>query len=409
MAANLMDLVRELKTLNARKKAGEALTPDELKRRKELKTYLKTALAEQQAGQQPSAPPPAAAPAPAAAPPPAAAAPTPTPPPMPAATPPPQPAAPAPMMGKAKKSKLPEEPKAKKDYSNQFNIDAGGLLDAASKSEAVNALDERKAHASRAELSEAEAKADRAIKANKSRPKAETAEEIQQQFQEIKSESEYTASESYFQLDDYFGGFQEEGFEYVDHVQEAKLDVKPIDPREIELHKAGIVTDPSAPGAMDVTLPPGLAFLDDFPALYRNGVLVSPDDEVEPDEDDPNLLIPGKRKVTIHLLAGGVKRGVVRRLSREDLGFKLEPVGAGQVEELSIMQIKAMFIHKQSKAAPPQASGRNITVTFQDRKRVAGASDDYQPGVPTFTIVPPPGRGQFERILINSQAVHSVA
>ena len=35
----MMDLVRELKTLNARKKAGEALPPADEARRKELKAY----------------------------------------------------------------------------------------------------------------------------------------------------------------------------------------------------------------------------------------------------------------------------------------------------------------------------------------------------------------------------------
>src|SRR3954452_22130694 len=39
-----MDLVRKLKQLNARKKAGKALPPDEEARRKELKAYLRTTL-----------------------------------------------------------------------------------------------------------------------------------------------------------------------------------------------------------------------------------------------------------------------------------------------------------------------------------------------------------------------------
>ena len=44
MSAQLMGLVRELKALNARKKAGEALSTAEETRRKELKTFLKAQL-----------------------------------------------------------------------------------------------------------------------------------------------------------------------------------------------------------------------------------------------------------------------------------------------------------------------------------------------------------------------------
>src|SRR3954467_8666982 len=42
--ANLMDLVRELKQLNARKKAGEVLSAPDEARRKELKAYPRTTL-----------------------------------------------------------------------------------------------------------------------------------------------------------------------------------------------------------------------------------------------------------------------------------------------------------------------------------------------------------------------------
>src|SRR5689334_17355936 len=48
--ANLMDLVRELKGLNARKKAGETLSPADEARRKELKSFLRTTLEAQGGG-----------------------------------------------------------------------------------------------------------------------------------------------------------------------------------------------------------------------------------------------------------------------------------------------------------------------------------------------------------------------
>lgn len=300
-------------------------------------------------------------------------------------------------------------PKVADKYKDRFAIaDAGDILSAASSSDAVKALDTRQAHASKSDLDEAEAKADRASKANRTREKATNDDEVAAQFQEIGAENQYTSRDLDYQVDDYFSGHNDEGFEFVEQVVESLLELAPIDPRELEMHKAGIVTDPSAPGAMNVTLPPGLAFLDDFPALYRNDILTSPDDEAEPDSDDPNLLIPGKRKVTVHLIAGGVKRGVVREMRRDALGFKLEPIGSGRVEEFSMQQIKAMFIHKQPKGTPPVASGRTLTVTFRDRKSIKGTSDDYQPGVTMFTLVPPPGRGQFECILVNSTAVAQV-
>jgi hypothetical protein len=156
-------------------------------------------------------------------------------------------------------------------------------------------------------------------------------------------------------------------------------------------------------------VPPGLAFLDDFSALYTKRVLAPPDEDVVIDSTDPSLLIPGKRKVTVHLLNGEKKQGAIRSLRRGDLGFKLEPLGSGQTEELSISQVKAVFIHLHANAQPKDIAGRSLTVTFRDGRAVQGVSDDYQPGAPVFTLVPPAGRGQFERIIINGGAAASVA
>ena len=67
-----------------------------------------------------------------------------------------------------------------------------------------------------------------------------------------------------------------------------------------------------------------------------------------------------------------------------------------------------MFIHLAAGTAAKGGAGRNYTATFRDGRSVQGTSDDYQPGAPVFTLVPPAGKGQFERIIVNGAAVSSV-
>ena len=50
MAGSMLEFVRELKTLNKRKKDGEELSEAELQRRKELKLYLKGELEKREGG-----------------------------------------------------------------------------------------------------------------------------------------------------------------------------------------------------------------------------------------------------------------------------------------------------------------------------------------------------------------------
>ena len=475
--ANLMDLVRELKTLNARKKAGEALAPTEEARRKELKAYLRDALEQQSGGssledsairdasshrtgsQRPVGsassapkPPPSASSAPKPAPtqaarplsmadiaasqrPPSAGA-------KPGAVaapfvdddvipdPPKAGAVAAPFVDD---DVIPDPPKAgakagavaapfvddvipdppkkqapppyvpKKDaYAIDFGK-ANDLIGNAMKSEAVAKVDPlalKQAHASQAEIEDSEARADAAIRANKKRPRAQSADEAAEQLQA--TEVAYTPPEANLALEQYYGSYADEGFALVEATAAGEL--RPIDPREIELQKL----ESTGGSSVTVTVPPGLAFLDDFAALYAKRVLPPPDEEVVVDSTDPNLLIPGKRKVTVHLLNGEKRQGAIRALRRGELGFKLEPLGSGLTEELSISQCKAVFIHLQANQAPREAQGRALTVTFGDSRSVQGISDDYQPGAPVFTLVPPAGRGQFERIIVNGAAVKSV-
>ena len=158
-------------------------------------------------------------------------------------------------------------------------------------------------------------------------------------------------------------------------------------------------------GATSVAVPPGLAFLDDFASLYARRILAPPADASSVTADDPSMLI-GRRKVTIHLANGEKKQGLVRGLRRGDAAMKIE-VG-GVTEEIPLTQVKAVFVHLQTNAAPPTINGRSITVLFRDQRTVQGDSNDYDPNAPVFSLVPPAGRGQFEKIVINMQAVASV-
>ena len=433
--ANLMDLVRELKALNARKKAGEALSEDENTRRRELKKYLKTALANQSSTGSATGGPVSST-GPAIVTPPSSpgavssnvATRSPTPTAMRSPTPPSMVAAgarPAPIQ-----VNTPPSAPAR----NPFAINAEALFEEAAASSAVNALTEPTSpsltmsdepssdlsdvshfdelagmnpldapeRASRADLECQVARASKAAKANRPKNKAKKIDEVEAVWEEVHERNGYTPPEVLLNHEDYFGGYLDEGMHLVDAT--ATKGLAPIDPREIELHRAGL----GGTGKIDHSreVPAGLVFLDDFVGLYARGGLSGPADEVEPDIDDPNLLIPGKRKVTVHLLAGGVKRGIVSRFARGALGFALEPDGRGQVEELSIGQIKAMFVHK-AKGKTPVASGRDLTVTFRDGKSVKGASDDYAAGTQVFTLVP--AAGQFELIVVNAGAAASIA
>jgi hypothetical protein len=302
---------------------------------------------------------------------------------------------------------------------NAFAIGgAADILDAAASSDAVAATDpmsmrKGKYQPSAEEVNEANSLADLAMKANEKPPPPKTAEEAMQQLVEVESNSSYTYSDMNLALEDYYGDYaDEDGLEYVGDASEAYLDLAPVDPRDLELAKAGVLGSEIgglSEGDFIITVPAGLAFLDDFPVLYQTGILPSPDSGDEPDADDPNLLIPGRRKVTVHMLNGQVKRGTIHRLSRGEEQFQLSPQGTGRAESIPFQQCKAVFVHLPTRGKMPTVIGRNLTVTFGDRRSVSGTTDDYQDGVAIFTLVPPAGaRGNFERIIVNSRAVSAI-
>jgi hypothetical protein len=399
MSAQLMALVRELKALNARKKAGEELSPDEEARRKELRTFLKAQL-EGSGGDEPSTPPtraPVAAPAPVEAP---AAVEAPAPAPKP--SPRPVSVAQAPVVAPAPVA-APPRPAPKKDAYMIAGVDA--LFEAASSSEAVNRTVQMRqratAIASEGDIADAEAAADAALRATKKRPRATTPEEVEAQLKEIGGA--YTPPVTDFVLEQYYGDYFEEGLQPAELT--AAADLAPIDPRDLQFRQALDVAMGPGASTTSVTVPPGLAFLDDFAVLYARRILPPPADASSSPGDDPSMLI-GRRKVTIHLVNGEKKQGFVRGLRRGEPGMKVEVAGA--TEEVPLAQVKAVFVHLQPNASPPTIQGRSITVLFRDQRTVQGESNDYDPNAPVFSLVPPAGRGQFEKIVINMQAVASV-
>jgi hypothetical protein len=441
MSAHVMGLLRELKALNARKKAGEPLSTEEETRRKELKVYLKAQLESGGGGEdtgttsppqrvttnvsraptsavsnvsQPPVPAPVpaavvAASAPKAAPRPVSVAQAPAPAPVSTPPPPPRVAAPTqPPVMSSRPAPVPvatptPPPGSKKDAYMISGIE--GLFEAASNSEAVNRTARMRrpsASASEGDIADAEAAADAAVRANKKRPRATTPEEVEAQLKQ--GGGTYTPPASDFVLEQYYGDYFEEGLQPAEF--SAALDLAPIDPRELQFRQALDVAMGGKGGATSAAVPAGLAFLDDYPVLYARNILPVPTDAAPAVADDPSMLI-GRRKVTIHLINGEKKQGLVRGLRRGELAFKLDVNGA--MEDVTLQQVKAVFVHLQGSTQPPHSEGKSITVTFLDQRTVSGDSADYSPNAPVFTLVPPAGRGQFERIIVNMQAVASVS
>ncbi len=401
MSAQLMGLVRELKALNARKKAGEELTIDEEARRKELKAFLKSQLeGGSGTGDEATSGPVAAKPAPAPLSP-MQHTPPPVPPPQPVTmAAPQQPAPPPPSM----------QPPPRPAYVPKKDVFAIGGADAfivaAMGSDAVAKTDpwaNRRVHASDGDIQDAEAQADAAIRAQKKRERVTTPDDVEAQLKEMSTG--YTPPSDAWCLEQYYGDYFGEGLQEAVGLETAEL--RPVDPRELEVRRAIDVASGPGAGATTVSVPPGLAFLDDFAALYARRILPAPTTAVAtPTFEDPSMLIAG-RKVTVHLLNGEKKQGSVKVLRKGELGFKLDVGGAS--EEIALSQVKAVFVHLQPNASPPTNVGRTITVMFRDQRAVQGESPDYAPQAAVFSLVPPAGRGQFEKIIINAGAVASVS
>ena len=315
---------------------------------------------------------------------------------------PPSPRTPAPVPAASPPS--PPAPPAFVPKKDAYAISgASSFIDAAMGSEAVGKVDpNRHAQASAGDIADAEAQADAALRANKRAKRAHSPEDVEAEIRE--TQAFYTPSENAYVLEQYYGEYFDDGLSMAPASETA--DLLPVDPREIEARRAIDIAVGSGAGATTVTVPPGLAFLDDFGALYSRRILAPPGDVADAGTDDPNMLI-GRRKVTVHLLNGEKKQGLVRALRRGEQGFKLEAAGGG--EEIALAQVKAVFVHLQPNAQQVSPGGKSITVLFRDKRAVQGESGDYEPQAPVFSLVPPAGRGQFEKIVINAAAVISVS
>jgi hypothetical protein len=249
------------------------------------------------------------------------------------------------------------------------------------------------------------AKADEALKANKTRARAKNAEEAVQQLADVTKGNQYTPPELSVGYDEYYS--------YAEYVRadDAASELPVIDPRVQDMMRmaAASVTEGAQTAAAEVTVTPGGVFLDDYPELYTSGILSAQEAESEEDGEanDPAMLVGAKRKVTVHMLSGEVKRGFIQHMSRQDNGFTLLPLGAGRSEAIGLQHIKAIFVALNPGQEPLPAAGRMVTVTFRDNRSIQGATEDLGQG-PSFTLVPPAGKGGFEKIIVNAGACQEV-
>jgi hypothetical protein len=247
-----------------------------------------------------------------------------------------------------------------------------------------------------AQVETAAERADAAMRASNPRPRPTTTAEMVEQLAEVNRMNVYTRSEAPPQFAEYFA--------YAEHipVPEAPVDFPVIDPRAAE-HLQGAGSTDSTWSA--VSAMPGGVFLDDFAELYTSGIVSAEEMDAGSSNEapDPNLLIAGKRKVTVHMATGEVKRGVIARLARQDGAFTLLPQGAGRPEGVAMAQVKAIFVSLGVGTLPPAPRGKPLTVTFRDGRQIQGASPDFGLG-PTFTLIPMQ-RGAWEVIIVSAAQV----
>jgi len=390
--ANLMDLVRELKALNAKKKSGTALTPEEKERRSALKDYLKSAM---------DNPPTSTEGAPVDSPSDEL--------PLPPVT------APSGEASSPDKGALPSPFSAAPQpisMEGAFAIDANNLFDEAMASPLQNVAPEKSSNSQRSasngqtpqsdfrrisadELSDVERKAEEAARANKKRKRAFDPASVQKQLKEIGTTSRFMPSASDIVQEQYYSSYYDDGFDPL--AASTLVTALPTqDSREIPLN-AFSLEHPLAKYP-----PEGLAFLDDFPILYKRKILAPPGEEELADIEDPNLFVKGTRKVTLHLTNGRTLRGSIDSLARDTLGFII--TSNGKKMEFAFSQTMALFVHLKS-GTQSEARGKSIKVVFSDGRGVKGYSDESDNNTTFLSVVP---ASKYERIIVPRTAVKQV-
>ncbi len=102
--------------------------------------------------------------------------------------------------------------------------------------------------------------------------------------------------------------------------------------------------------------------------------------------------------------------------------FHITPIngqsGSGSAE-VAVNDLKAMFVVKALDGDPKYVNkdgfqpdgmriGRKLEVVFEDGEVIHGFSSNYEPGKPTFFLLPADPNGNNKRILVVNAAVKSV-
>ena len=351
------ELMEEFKALSQMARSGETLTPEQTARRKELRGYLKEVLMGRttSAAMPPPTSPPQAQTVTEVMPPPPSSASLPPPPPRPA-----------------------------REFNPQW------------------APDNFKAET--ADIQEAQQQADRDLALQNKGPRPASPQEAGRMYLEKKAQAVYTAPVENYHLSAYYADHLEAGYDFVNMDAVA---LEPIDSR------TQTPQDSNAASATDdrpytLRVPSNLAFLDDYPIIYELGLLPTPDQDAEPDGDDPNMWIPAKRRVILHLLNGQTRRGTIDALKKGDTQFTFHIQGTDKKGTIKISKVKAIFVQASPNAESSQPKGEVVTVTFNDRRTIQGVSNDYHPQAQIFTLVPQATNNQFECVIVNGKSVIEV-
>ncbi len=114
-------------------------------------------------------------------------------------------------------------------------------------------------------------------------------------------------------------------------------------------------------------------------------------------------------RVVVHTTDGLVRRAVVGHVALGEPEIELAAEDGGAVERIPSRRVKAVFFMLAQGEPAPAAEGRRLRVVFHDGRQLAGVSADYEPGAPSFSLVPEDARTRAARIWIPLAAVRQVS